>query len=63
MSAPVSCVSQMMMEDEIHFLCHCVVYENLRSNLFQSVTQKYPQFQDLSDHEKFTGNCHSFEKQ
>ena len=50
-------------EDEIHFLCHCVVYENLRTNLFQSVTQKYPQFQDLSDHEKFTEIVNSFEKQ
>ena len=50
-------------EDEIHFLCHCVAYENLRSNLFKSVVQNIPQFHSLSDNEKFVIIVNSYEKQ
>ena len=51
------------MEDEIHFLCHCVAYENLRSNLFKSVVQNISQFHSLSDNEKFVIIVNTYEKQ
>ena len=41
--------NQMKLEDEIHFLCHCVACENLRSNLIRSVVQNIPQFNNLPD--------------
>ena len=41
-------------EDELHFLCVCVTYEDLRVALFNKVCASHPQFNDLCNEEKFT---------
>ena len=49
--------------DEIHFLCNCVAYENLCSNLFRSVVQNTPQFYSFSDNGIFLTIVNTYKKQ
>ena len=39
-------------EDEIHFICKCPLYEDLRDNLFHSALQKSPIFMTMNDTQK-----------
>ena len=50
-------------ETEIHFLCDCHIYGDLRDSLFYSVSQHSPTFIDLSSEEKFIYlmNCDNFQ--
>ena len=40
-------------EDELHFICKCPLYDNLRFNLYSTVTSEFGNFIDLQDEEKF----------
>ena len=40
-------------EDEIHFLIHCPLYKHERDATFSNITRTHPEFQDLSDENKF----------
>ncbi len=41
-------------EDEEHFLCECSKYESTRSELFKSITDKYPNFAHIDNKSKLT---------
>ncbi len=41
-----------LVEDEIHFLCRCPKYDNVRKELFKLVGDKFPNFLHLSDESK-----------
>ena len=40
-------------EDEIHFLIHCPLYNHERDATFSNITRTHPEFHDLSDENKF----------
>ena len=40
-------------EDEIHFVCQCNVYDELRNNLYARISANLENFNELSDEEKF----------
>ena len=40
-------------EDEIHFVCHCVVYNEKRSILFNTISDIFPKFTDMENDQKF----------
>ena len=40
-------------EDEVHFLCECTFYEQVRNNLFDWINQSDPDFTTLEIQEKF----------
>ena len=39
-------------EDEIHFLCHCHMYEEQGKVLFTKITQVYKDFLNMPDEEQ-----------
>ena len=47
------CVNCKVLEDEIHFVISCNLYENERSILFKQISSKYDYFMGLNDNEKF----------
>jgi hypothetical protein len=40
-------------EDEIHFLCKCITYNNFREDLYTIVKEQKPEFDSLNNVEKF----------
>ena len=42
-----------MLEDEFHFVCQCRLYDDIRSNLFDTIQVKNTEFQTLEPREKF----------
>ncbi len=42
-----------VVEDEFHFLCECQTYCALREDLFKSVNEFCPDFEDMEPREKF----------
>ena len=42
-----------LVEDEIHFVCICPLYEDIRSDLYHNVSMKSENFQMLDDVNKF----------
>ena len=40
-------------EDEIHFVCHCNVYNELRNNLYAQISANFENFNEMPDEEKF----------
>ena len=40
-------------ENELHFLCNCTLYDDLRKILYDTTTTKYPHFSDLGVTEQF----------
>ena len=48
----VTC-TDLAVEDELHFLCVCDFYNDLRHNLYQAVAAKCPLFFNQTDEEKF----------
>ena len=42
-----------MIEDEIHFICVCSLYNELRNSLFEGILLDYPQFANLCTKDKF----------
>ena len=42
-----------MIEDEIHFICQCEKYSQLRNELYENVQKDFPDFCMLNDKEKF----------
>ena len=49
-------------EDEIHFLCHCPMYEEQRKLLFTKITQVYKYFLNMSTEEQLSLIFTNFEK-
>ena len=49
-------------EDEIHFLCHCPMYEVQRKLLFTKITQVYKDFLNMPNEEQLSLICNNFEK-
>ena len=47
------CVNCNQIEDEIHFLIHCKLYESERKALFQKINNIHPCYLNLIDKEKF----------
>ena len=47
------CVNCNKVEDEIHFLIHCKLYENQRTSLFQKINCVNPYYLDFEDKDKF----------
>ena len=43
-----------VIEDEMHFLLYCKLYETDRKVFLDSVSDRYPFFEGLSDHDKLT---------
>ena len=39
-------------ENELHFILHCHLYDNLRSKFFEDKTRKYPYLNDFYDNSK-----------
>ena len=42
-----------VIEDEIHFICECSVYSDRRVKLFNEISNKDPNFTQLSNPEKY----------
>ena len=42
-----------MIEDEIHFICVCSLYNKLRNSLFEGIPLDYSQFANLCTKDKF----------
>ena len=40
-------------EDEIHFICTCSVYNDIREKMFMECSEKVPEFRQFSTKEKF----------
>ena len=40
------------MENELHFILYCHLYDRERSNFFENINEKYPHFIHLSNDEK-----------
>ena len=40
-------------EDELHFICKCTMYNDLRQNLYDTVQTQFEEFYRLTDEEKF----------
>ena len=49
-------------EDEIHFLCHCPMYEEQIKLLFSKITQVYKDFLNMSNVEQLSLIFNNFEK-
>ena len=49
-------------EDEIHFLCHCPMYEEQRKLLFTKITQVYKDFLNMPNEEQLSLIFNNFEK-
>ena len=41
-------------EQELHFILSCLLYNNLRSKLFADINKRYPNFNDLDNNIKIT---------
>ena len=49
-------------EDEIHSLCHCPMYEEQRKLLFTKITQVYNDFLNMPNEEQLSLIFNNFEK-
>ena len=47
------CKSCLVLEDELHFLINCTLYNECRIELFRNISDNYPSFTGWSDEEKF----------
>ena len=47
------CKSCLVLEDELHFLINCTLYNECRKELFRNISDEYPLFTEWSDEEKF----------
>lgn len=57
-----SLCQQNAVEDELHFLCHCDLYRDLRKELYDFVTTKNAAFSLLSDDDRFITLMSNFNK-
>jgi 23S rRNA-/tRNA-specific pseudouridylate synthase len=42
-----------IVEDEFHFLCICICYDDLRQTMFNNVSEKFPIFANMNVNERF----------
>jgi hypothetical protein len=42
-----------VVETEYHFVCECPIYDDCRSTMFDSISNKHPEFHTLSTQDKF----------
>ena len=48
------CCNSSKVESELHFLCECSKYTELRNKMFQKVTERYPEFPVMTLEERFS---------